>query len=209
MTALVPVAVGCTVLADPLVHLILPEDYAGAGLLLALGIWRAPLLILAFLYQTTLIALNRETVGVRSLVAGGAGNRAAGGAASGSVFGLPGAARAVLLLGLGLVLAGYGCLAREGRQPAWHHHLARPLAASLAMVPVCLALAALACAAGGAGRCRHLRRGARVPGRIAPDAGSGGLPSVRPVPDSAAVTLIGPRPAEPPYARRIATGGRP
>ena len=56
-----------TVLADPLVHL-LPEDYAGAGFLLALGIWRAPLLILAFLYQTTLIALNRETVGVRSLV---------------------------------------------------------------------------------------------------------------------------------------------
>ena len=42
--------------------------------------------------------------------------------------------------GLGLVLAGYGCLAREGRQPAWHHHLARPVLASLAMVPVCLAL---------------------------------------------------------------------
>ena len=46
----------------------------------------------------------------------------------------------VLLVGLGLVLAGYGCLAREGRQPAWHHHLARPMLASIAMVPVCLAL---------------------------------------------------------------------
>ena len=46
----------------------------------------------------------------------------------------------MLLVGLGLVLAGYGCLAREGRQPAWHHHLARPVLASLAMVPVCLAL---------------------------------------------------------------------
>ena len=46
----------------------------------------------------------------------------------------------VLLVGLGLVLTGYGCLAREGRQPAWHHHLARPVLASLAMVPVCLAL---------------------------------------------------------------------
>ena len=55
-------------------------------------------------------------------------------------FGLPGAAAAVILLGLGLVLAGYGSLAREGRQPAWHHHLARPLAASLLMVPVCLIL---------------------------------------------------------------------
>ena len=31
-------------------------------------------------------------------------------------------------------------LAREGRQPAWHHHLARPVAASLVMVPVCLVL---------------------------------------------------------------------
>jgi hypothetical protein len=46
----------------------------------------------------------------------------------------------VLVVGLALVLAGYGCLARESRQPAWHHHLARPLLASLAMVPVCLAL---------------------------------------------------------------------
>ena len=46
----------------------------------------------------------------------------------------------VLFVGLALVLAGYGCLAREGRQPAWHHHLGRPILASLAMVPVCLAL---------------------------------------------------------------------
>ena len=64
MTGLVPVAVGCTVLADPLVHLFLRRTTPGAGFLLALGIWRAPLLILAYLYQTTLIALNRETVGV-------------------------------------------------------------------------------------------------------------------------------------------------
>ena len=67
VTALLPVAIGTTILAEPLVRL-LPKDYAGAGLLLALGIWRAPVLVLAFLYQTTLIALNRETVGVRSLV---------------------------------------------------------------------------------------------------------------------------------------------
>jgi hypothetical protein len=44
------------------------------------------------------------------------------------------------MLGLALVVAGYGNLSREGRQPAWHHHLARPMAASLAMVPVCLVL---------------------------------------------------------------------
>jgi O-antigen/teichoic acid export membrane protein len=138
VTALLPIAIGGTILAEPLVRL-LPEDYAGAGLLLALGVWRAPLLILAFLYQTTLIALNRETVGVRSLVlaALGIGPLVALLRIS---FGLAGAATGAILLGLGLVLAGYGSLVREGRHPAWHHHLARPLAASLVMVPVCLAL---------------------------------------------------------------------
>jgi O-antigen/teichoic acid export membrane protein len=139
MTGLVPVAVGCTVLADPLVHLVLPSAYAGAGTLLALGIWRAPLLILAYLYQTTLIALNRESVGVRTLVAGAIGIVPLV-ALLRVTLGLPGASLAVILIGLGLVLTGYGCLAREGRQPAWHHHLARPVLASLAMIPVCLAL---------------------------------------------------------------------
>jgi O-antigen/teichoic acid export membrane protein len=140
VTGLVPVAVGCTVLADPLVHFLLPgRDYQGSGFLLALGIWRAPLLILAYLYQTTLIALNRETVGVRSLLAAAIGIGPLV-AVLRLNFGLPGASLGVLLVGLGLVLAGYGCLAREGRQPAWHHHLARPLTASLVMVPVCLAL---------------------------------------------------------------------
>jgi O-antigen/teichoic acid export membrane protein len=139
VTGLVPVAVGCTVLSDSLVHLFLNTDYAGAGFLLAVGIWRAPLLILAYLYQTTLIALNRETVGVRSLVAAAVGIGPLV-AVLRWAFGLPGAAVAVLLVGLALVLTGYGCLAREGRQPAWHHHLGRPLAASMVMVPVCLAL---------------------------------------------------------------------
>ena len=140
MTGLVPVAVGVTVLADPLVHFLLPaKDYQGSGFLLALVIWRAPLLILAYLYQTTLIALNRERVGVRSLVTAAVviGPLVA---VLQVLFGWPGAAIAVLLVGLGLVVAGYGCLAREGRQPAWHHHLARPLIASMVMVPSCLAL---------------------------------------------------------------------
>ena len=55
VTGLVPLAVGATVLADPLMHFLLPgDDYRGSGFLLALGVWRAPLLILAYLYQTTL-----------------------------------------------------------------------------------------------------------------------------------------------------------
>ena len=37
VTALVPVVIGGTVLAEPLVRLVLPEDYAGAGLLLLAG----------------------------------------------------------------------------------------------------------------------------------------------------------------------------
>ena len=104
-----------------------------------MGIWRAPLLILAFLYPTTLIALNREAVGVRSLVLGALGIGPLV-ALLRIYFGLPGAAFGVILLGLVLVVAGYASLAREGRHPAWHHHLARPLAASLVMVPVCLTL---------------------------------------------------------------------
>ena len=46
----------------------------------------------------------------------------------------------MLLLGPGPGRGGIRQPAREGRQPAWHHHLARPLVASLVMVPVCLIL---------------------------------------------------------------------
>ena len=42
---------------------------AASAVLLAIGVWRAPLLTLAFLYQTTLIALNRECSGLRLLLA--------------------------------------------------------------------------------------------------------------------------------------------
>jgi O-antigen/teichoic acid export membrane protein len=137
---LIPAAVGGAVLSVPLVRFLLPGDeYAGASLLLAIGIWRAPLLTLAYLYQTTLIAVNRESAGVRLLLAGALGSGPLVGVFCWA-FGLPGASVAVLMIALGLVVAGYGCLAREGRQPAWHHHLTRPLAASLAMIPVCLLL---------------------------------------------------------------------
>lgn len=139
MTGFIPVAVGVTVLAGPIVRGLLRADYAGVALLLALGIWRAPLLGLAFLYQTSLIALNRESAGLRLLIFGAMGSAPIVAAMSWG-FGLPGAAVAVLIIGLGLVVAGYLCLAREGRQPSWHHHVARPLLASAAMVPVCLAL---------------------------------------------------------------------
>lgn len=140
MIGLVPLAVGATVLAGPLVEFLhLPAGYRGAGRLLALGIWRAPLLSLAYLYQTALIALNRESAGAGLLVGGaiGAGPVVA---SLGWAFGLPGAAAGVIVIGLALVAAGYGRLALEGRQPAWHHHLGLPLLASAAMVPACLAL---------------------------------------------------------------------
>ncbi len=134
---LVPLAVGTTTLAGPIVRLFLAEDYAEASTLLAIGIWRAPLLTLAYLYQITLIALNREAAGVR-LLFGGAIAVGPLAALLASQFGLAGATVAVVVIGLVLVIAGYGCLAREGRQPAWHHHLAKPGLAALVMVPVCL-----------------------------------------------------------------------
>jgi O-antigen/teichoic acid export membrane protein len=133
---LLPVGIGGTLLAGSLVEL-LPKEYAGASVLLAVGIWRAPLLTLAFLYQTTLIAVNRESAGVRLLLFG-AGASAPLMWVFCRSFGLVGVSAAVVLIALGLVVAGYFCLAREGRQPAWHHHLGRPLVASLAMIPVCV-----------------------------------------------------------------------
>lgn len=136
---LVPLAVGTTVLSNSLVEWLLPEEYEGAGLLLAIGIWRAPLLALAYLYQVTLIALNRESAGVRMLFAGALASGPLA-LAFATKFGLAGASAAVPLIGLTLALTGYGCLARERRQPAWHHHLARPVLSSLLMIPVCLSL---------------------------------------------------------------------
>jgi O-antigen/teichoic acid export membrane protein len=136
---LLPIAVGTTILAKPLVRLLFPAEYASAATLLAVGIWRAPLLTLAFLYQTTLIALNREAVWVRLLVTAAIVSGPLVGILL-AAFGLPGAASAVGLIALGLVAAGHACLAREGRAPAWHHHLARPIAASIVMVAACLAL---------------------------------------------------------------------
>ncbi|MBX6315232.1 MAG: oligosaccharide flippase family protein [Isosphaeraceae bacterium] len=151
MLGLVPLAVGATVLAGPLMRYLFHTEYSGAALLLAVGVWRAPLLTLAFLYQTTLIALNREAVGVRLLMAGAIGSAPLV-AALRLAFGLLGGVVAILLTGLALVAAGYGRLAHEGRQPSWHHHLGHPIAASMAMVPPCLLLVrfhVLAAAAGG------------------------------------------------------------
>jgi O-antigen/teichoic acid export membrane protein len=135
-----PIAVGTSVLAVPLVACLFGPEYRGSAPLLALEIWRAPLLSLAFLYQTTLIALNKEALGVRLLIGG----------AIGAVpltallrwgFGLPGAAAATVLVSLSLAVLGYVRLSREGRQPAWHHQLYRPLVAVAVLVPVSLLLA--------------------------------------------------------------------
>jgi hypothetical protein len=95
--------------------------------------------------------VNREAAGVRLLLAGAIGSGPMA-ALFFWYFGLAGATAAVLVIALGLVVAGYGCLAREGRQPAWHHHLALPVVASMAMIPVCLVLQpvhVLAAIAGG------------------------------------------------------------
>ena len=78
MLGLIPVAVGGSRPLGPFGPVPAPKEYAGAGLLLALGIWRRPLLTLAYLYQTTLIAVNREAAGVRLLLSGAVGLGAVG-----------------------------------------------------------------------------------------------------------------------------------
>jgi O-antigen/teichoic acid export membrane protein len=140
VSGFLPIAVGGMLLAEPLVRFLFPPEYRHSGLLLALGIWRTPLLSLAFLYQSSLIAMNRESAGLRLLV-GGALGAAPLVAFLRWQFDLPGASVAVLFLGMVLVIAGYFCLLKEGRQPAAHHHIARPLVASVLMVPVCIVAA--------------------------------------------------------------------
>ena len=135
MTGLVPIAVGSDGPGRSPGPCSCPRTTPGRVCLLALGIWRAPLLILAYLYQTTLIALNRESVGVRSLVLAAIGIGPLVAVLPDRLRSARGGARPCSCSDSGLVVAGYGCLAREGRQPAWHHHLARPLVASLVMVP--------------------------------------------------------------------------
>ena len=137
VSAFIPVAVGGTLLAEPLVRFLLPPEYHHAGTLLAVGIWKAPLLSLAFLYQAALIATNRESHGLRLLAWGSIGSAPLIALFHGWL-GLPGAALAVLVIGLGLVVAGYQCLSTGPCRPAVHHHLGRPLLASAVMVPVCL-----------------------------------------------------------------------
>jgi O-antigen/teichoic acid export membrane protein len=152
LTAYIPLAVGTTALAGPLVATLFDASYAGAAPLLAIEVWRAPLLSLAFLYQGALIALNRESAGMR-LLAGGAVCAVPLIVALRAAFGLQGAALGAVVTALLLASAGYLRLAREGWRIPWHHGAARPLAASLCMVPVCLAFApaslALAVACGG------------------------------------------------------------
>jgi O-antigen/teichoic acid export membrane protein len=137
MSGFIPVAVGGALLADPLVKFLLPSGFHHSALLLAVGIWKAPLLSLAFLYQATLIAMNRESQGMRLLLWGSIFS-----APLIAVFhwrlGLPGAAMAVLVIGLGLVAAGYSCLWDCRCRPPVHHHVARPAVASVFMIPACL-----------------------------------------------------------------------
>lgn len=136
VTAFLPIAVGGTVLAVPLIGL-MPANFERSAGLLAVGIWRAPLLSLAFLYQAALIATNRESHGVRLLMWGAIASLPLI-AGFWLLLGVSGASLGVIVNGLGLLVAGYVCLSRGGCRPAGHHHLARPLLASTLMVPVCL-----------------------------------------------------------------------
>lgn len=140
VTGFLPIACGAALLAEPLVRFLFPPEFHQAGLLLAVGIWRAPLLSLAFLYQASLIAMNRETAGLRLLIWGSLVS-APMIALMRWELGIVGASLAVLMIALGLVTAGYLCLLREGKQPASHHHVVRPLVACGFMAPVCLLVA--------------------------------------------------------------------
>lgn len=146
-SALLPLAVGAGLLADKLTAFLLLPEYSHVGTLLAIGVWRAPLLTVAFLYQSALIALGRERGGVRLLVVGAAvtGPLVALGS---RFFGLVGAISAATLSAFLLAAAGYHALAAAGCAPKRHHHLLRPIVACLVMAPVSLAASRLHVLAG-------------------------------------------------------------
>ncbi len=137
VTGMLPVAVGGALLAEPLVRFLFSSDYPDSALLFAVGIWRAPVLSLAFLYQAGLIAMNREAAGLRLLGLGSAVSAPLI-AVGGIWFGLVGASAAVLIVGVVLVVAGYLGMRRGGCQPAASQHLLKPLLASMAMAPATL-----------------------------------------------------------------------
>ncbi|MDX2036078.1 MAG: oligosaccharide flippase family protein [Isosphaeraceae bacterium] len=147
-----PAAVGATVLAGPISGVLFPRDFEASAILLAVGIWRAPLLVIAFLYQGALIALNRESTASRYVYAAAAISPPAI-AVGLFAFGLVGASAAMVVVSAGLLAAAYARLAAERRAPAWHHHVARPLAACAAMsaaaIPIARWSPAAAIVAGG------------------------------------------------------------
>ena len=118
VSGFIPIAVGGSLLAEPLVRFLLPtQEYHEAGMLLAIGIWKAPLLSLAFLYQASLIVSDEP--GEPGIEASGPGSplfgaddcalalaiRDAGGVAGGSGNRVGIGHRGVLLPGAGAVPA--------------------------------------------------------------------------------------------------------
>lgn len=137
ISAYIPLAVGTSLLAEPLIRFLFNHSYAGAAPLLAIAIWRVPLLSLAFLYQLALIALNRESTGMRLLMIGAVGTVPLT-LALRMLEGLPGAAIAAVLTAGALAAGGYWRIAREQRAPAWHHDAIKPVAAASIMGLACV-----------------------------------------------------------------------
>jgi O-antigen/teichoic acid export membrane protein len=130
--ASVPLVVGVLVFGGPVVGLIFGGEFRGTGRYLSMGIARAPIFVMAYLYMTTLVALNRESRGVWIQVA----------AAISAVvlvcmgrwlMGPEGAILGMLATGVGVWVAGYWSLRELGRAPGWHHHVWRPIVAGFLM----------------------------------------------------------------------------
>lgn len=135
----IPIAVGTCALSGLFVHVLLGDSYSQASRLLSIEIWRAPLLSIAFLYQSALIALNRESVGVRVLVVGALGSMPVLSLML-HFFGLNGVAIGSVAIAFALMAAGFERLRWDNRHPAWHHQLGQPLIAAMVMLIPCLAL---------------------------------------------------------------------
>jgi O-antigen/teichoic acid export membrane protein len=133
---LIPLAAGVSTLAPELVSLLFHGEFGSSAALLSIGIWRLPIFLFAYLYLTALVAVNRETRGVRLQLLGALAALPL--VFAGRLFlGPAGALSGILVVGIGLWLAGYVRLRVESHAPVWHHHALRPAIAALVMVVVC------------------------------------------------------------------------
>ncbi len=127
-----PLALGATLLATPIVAVVYGPAYLDAAHSLQILIWVVPLVITSAHFRNVLIAANLQWVDLACVALSALTNVAANLALLGRL-GPPGAAVAMVASEGVLLVLGYVAVARRVARPAIAQHLLAPLGASLVM----------------------------------------------------------------------------